>query len=135
VVFGLVLLLFWDIPKRVRGAISLRLDSSGIQLTFLNGRQTKMGWSDPELEFKLVDFSGATSKWIQWPDLPQSILVHRVESRLTPAAYEALLGEIARHGLIDQVTKGGRWIYPSDASPTIREIHGLGGSPPSTSRR
>lgn len=135
VVFGLVLLLFVDIPKRVRGAVSLRLDSSGIQLTFLNGRKTKMDWTDSELEFRLIDFSGATSKWIQWPDLPQSILVHRVESRLTPAAYEAILGEIAHHGLIDQVTKGGRWLYPSDANPTIRVIHGLGGSPHFTSRR
>ena len=113
------------IPRRVRGANSLRVDERGFELIYPNGRRVARAWSDPDLSFDLVDFSGANRSVLMEPEFPRSILLEHVESPLTVEAFCALREQISRHRLVDSSGRGSRWLYPPTAIPVIYRVRPL----------
>jgi hypothetical protein len=121
VVGGLVAIL-WSLPRFVRGAISVRLDDAGLELTYSDGRSVRVLWSDSDLEFELIDFTGANPATLRTVDLPHSIRIQGVRSLLTTPAYDSILHQVEQHALVDTVRRGGRWYFPADANPTIHRV-------------
>jgi hypothetical protein len=118
-----VVLLLLAVPRRVRGAVSLRLDEVGFELTYPSGKRMNKRWLDPDLEFELVDLSRANSRLLAVPEFPFSIKIRRLESTLTPEAFDAMETAIQRHQLVEETRRGGGWLYPSEAIPVIHRVH------------
>ncbi len=121
VVAGVAILLR-ETTRRVRGAVSLRVDETGFELSFPTGKRLSKTWSDPSLTFELIDFGKVTPSVLAAPDFPYSIKIRGVESYLTTEAYAELLARIQQHQLIDETRPGGTWLYPPDASPLIHRV-------------
>jgi hypothetical protein len=121
VVGGLVAIL-WSLTRLVRGAISVRVDGAGLELTYSDGRSVRELWSDSDLNFELIDFTGANPATLHTADLPHSIRIQGVRSLLTTPAFDSILHQVEHHQLIDTVSRGGRWSFPSDANPTIHRV-------------
>jgi hypothetical protein len=131
VVGGLVAIL-WSLPRLVRGAISVRVDDSGLELTYSDGRSVRKLWSDSDLEFELIDFTGANPATLHTADLPHSIRMQGVRSLLTTPAYDAIIHQVEQNRLTDAVSRGGRWLFPADANPTIHRVRSA--TPPRLAR-
>jgi hypothetical protein len=121
VVGGLVLMLRL-IPRQIKSAISLRVDDAGFELAYPNGRRIARAWLDSGLDFDVLDFSGANPSILPTADFPYRISVRGVTSLLTNEAYHAIINQVSRHGLVDSVERGGRWLYPANANPVIHHI-------------
>jgi hypothetical protein len=110
------------IRRQRRGAISLRVDNEVLDLAYPNGDHVTTSWSDPRLDFTLFDFTGADPEVLPTWDFPHEITMKGVESLLTDSAYLAILEQIARHGLSDEVRRGGTWLFPARANPLVHHV-------------
>lgn len=118
--FSSAMSLRW-IPRRVRGAVSLRVDSTGFELRYPTGKHLLMPWTDPGLAFDLIDCRGLNPATLRLPEFPCSIRVRKRESTLTADAYQALLAQIELHQLVDSAGRG-RWFYGAGGGPVIHRV-------------
>lgn len=122
-VVGGVSLLLWQLRRHVLGAVSLEVNDHEFELVYPSGKRTVVSWSDPSLEFTLLDFTGADPSVLRTAEYPYRISIQGIESLLTNEAYEALASETKRLGLDDAIERGSTWRYPARAIPTIHRIH------------
>jgi hypothetical protein len=107
--------------KLRKGAVRLRVNGQGFDLTYPDGAHSRIAWSDPKLEFELMDASEVNpARLLAQP--PYSVSIGGVRSLLTKEAYDGMLRAVGDHGLSDITERGSRWIYPADANPRNHRI-------------
>lgn len=110
--------------RRVRGAVTLKVDYSGFELIYPSGRRTVCSWRSPRLVFDLADFSDANPTSLPTFDFPYSIVIRGVQSLLTPEAFIAMKAQVTEHRVVESAQRGGTWRFPSDANPMIYRVRG-----------
>lgn len=105
-----------------RGAVLLRVDSDDFRLTYADGADLSVSWTDPRLSFDLIDFSKVNPARLRLRENPYSLTIGGVNSVLSRDAYSALTEQAIAHGLIFTTQRGTRWFVPPDAVPTIHHI-------------
>jgi hypothetical protein len=111
-----------SVIKLRASAIRLRVDELGFELDYPDGKSVRTLWSDPKLSFELIDCSDVNPTKLL-AGVPHFISVRGVRSLLTKDAFQAMVDGVAKHGLVDSVTRGSRWIYSGDANPLVHHIH------------
>lgn len=128
-VFILAVLVFgtWLIfPSRAylkSGAIELVSDPTGFTLRYPGRENSRVSWTDPNLAFDLIDMTRVKPSKLRTGDL-YVLRIHQVQTMLTPETYEETLRQARAHGLVDNTTPGGRFMFAADASPIFHRVRG-----------
>ena len=108
------------------GANHVRIDDAGVEFNTLSGRDMQITWSDPRLSMKLLDFSQIPHR-SELTGIRHVIRIGRVETPLSPEAFDELLKRAKRHGLAIRSSRASRWIYPSAVAPIVYRVSGRSG--------
>jgi len=131
VLLAIIGLLIWTCALSLPGivnsylsAIQLLIDARGFSLLFPGGKSIRMEWSDPALEFELIDCTDVEPSKVL-TGVPYMISTRGAVSLLSEGAFHALLTQVQTRGLIDSPRRGSRWIYTAGANPMIHHIRSV----------
>jgi hypothetical protein len=105
------------------GADRLTVAETGFELDYPGGRKVGVLWTDPHLEFELMDCTQVNPSKLGTPGLPYSIRLNGRRSLITKDAFFEMLAQVENRNLVDIRTRGSRWFFPADANPVIHRIH------------
>jgi len=122
IVIGGLLGSYWLVVYRTPSATAILVDETGFELIHYRTRHVSKLWSDPKLEFELIDFSDVNPSALSIPEFPYSIRVRGSESLLTRPAFEAISAQVRAHRLVELVVRGSSWRYPTETTPLIHRV-------------
>lgn len=108
--------------RNAPGGRVIQLDESGIKISYPNGRNVTVRWTDPELSLELHDFS-------DHPELASRIPLYCIVERgitteLTEEAYRAVFGQLLERGLIFHSDRARSFLIPSSVQPIVHQARG-----------
>jgi hypothetical protein len=125
IVFGGIGVLVLQYVHEAPGAIRMTISSYGVELTYSPSRSIRIDWMDPNLEFDLVDCTGADVRLLRTPAFPYSVVVKGVTTVLTADAYDLLSKVVSERGLRVEAVRRTRFGFEQKA-PIVRRVRARG---------